>query len=324
MGKFFKIVFKIILGIAAIIGFAIGYITIMLPNIDADKTLKIEATPERITRGDYLANHVAVCMDCHSTRDWSLFAGPMAAEGIGAGGEKFDRNMGFPGDIYARNITPAAIGNWTDGELVRAITSGVNKDGNVLFPIMNYHRFGQMGKEDVYSIVAYIRTLKPIKNEVPESQYDFPVNILINTFPKEAAYANIPPKTDLKAYGKYLVNASGCVDCHSKMDKEKIIPGTEFGGGMVFSQPAGAVTSSNITSHKETGIGAWTKENFIQRFKLFAAADYKPAKIGLDQLNTPMPWNRYAGMTDEDLSAIYAYLQSLKPINNKVMAYSKK
>lgn len=149
MRKFFKIVLKIILGIVVIIGLAIGYIKIMLPNIDADQTVKIEVTPERITRGKYLANNVSVCMDCHSTRDWRLFAGPMSSEGIGAGGEKFSRDMGFPGEIYARNITPAAIGSWTDGELLRAITSGVNKDGKALFPLMNYHRFGQMAKEDV-------------------------------------------------------------------------------------------------------------------------------------------------------------------------------
>jgi len=324
MRNFFKVFLKIILIIIVIIGLVIGYIKIMLPNIDADQTVKIESSPGQIKRGAYLANHVAVCMDCHSKQDWSLFAGPMSADGIGAGGEKFSREMGFPGEIYARNITPAAIGNWTDGELIRAITSGVSKDGSALFPLMNYHRFGQMAQEDVYSIVAYIRTLKPVKNDVTKSQYDFPVNILINTFPKQADYQPIPSKTDVKSYGKYLVNASGCIDCHSKTDKGNVIPGTEFGGGMVFTSPAGTVTSSNITFHNETGIGAWSKESFIQRFKLFAATDYQPAKIGSNEINTPMPWNMYAGMTDEDLSAIYTYLKSLTPIDNKIVIYNKR
>lgn len=324
MGKFYKTTLLIVVGIVIVIGFAIAYVTLILPNIEADQTVKIEPTPERVARGKYLANHVAVCMDCHSTRKWDLFAGPMAAEGIGSGGEQFNRDMGFPGEIHAPNITPAGIGDWSDGEVLRAVTSGVNKEGKALFPVMNYHRFGQMDKEDVYGIIAYLRTLEPVKSDVPASVYDFPVNILINTFPKKARYQAIPPKSDANAYGKYLVNASGCVDCHSKTDKGNIISGTEFGGGMVFNQPAGSVTAPNITPHPETGIGNWTKDMFIQRFKLFTTDGYQAAKIGKNDLNTPMPWNMYAGMTSEDLSAIYTYLKSLDPIDHKLQTYSRK
>lgn len=324
MTKFFKIALKVVLGIVVLIGLAVAGIVLLLPNIEADQTVKIEPSPERVARGKYLANHVAVCMDCHSTRDWTSYAGPMSSQGIGAGGEKFSREMGFPGVIYARNITPSGIGNWTDGEVVRAVTSGVSKDGSALFPLMNYHRFGQMDQEDVYSIVAYIRTLEPVKREIPRSEYDFPVNILIHTFPSEAAYQKIPPKSDKKAYGKYLVNVSGCVDCHSKTDKGNVIPGTEFGGGMAFNQPGGKVVSPNITPHQKSGIGNWTNDLFVQRFKVFASPGYTPAKIGQQDLNTPMPWNMYAGMTEEDLTAIYTYLKSVDPIDNKVVAFQKK
>lgn len=82
-----------------------------------------------IARGKYLANHVAVCMDCHSTRKWNKYSGPMDENAQGAGGEIFDQNMGFPGKFISPNITPYALREWTDGEIFRAITSGVNKDG---------------------------------------------------------------------------------------------------------------------------------------------------------------------------------------------------
>ena len=324
MKKFLKITGFIVLGLVVIIAGAIAYVKIALPDTGEAPELTVERTPQRVERGRYLANHVAVCMDCHSTRRWDLYAGPMAEEGIGAGGEVFNREMGFPGEFYAPNITPHALGDWTDGEILRAMTTGVNKDGKALFPVMGYHRFGKMDKEDLYSIIAYLRTLEPIAKEVPESQADFPVNILINTMPQKADYQKIPARTDVVAYGGYLANATGCVDCHSKDDKGQVIPGTEFGGGMEFSMPGGIVRSPNITFDKETGIGTWSKEAFVARFKAYTHHDYKAAKLKPGELNTPMPWNMYGGMTNEDLEAIYAYLYSLEPIKNRVVRFEKK
>lgn len=324
MKKFLKIIGAIVVVLVVIIVGAIGYVKIALPDTGDAPELTVERTPQRIERGRYLANNVAVCMDCHSTRRWDLYAGPMAAEGIGAGGEVFNREMGFPGEFYAPNITPHALGNWTDGEILRAMTTGVDKDGKALFPVMGYHRFGKMDQEDLYSIIAYIRTLEPVAKEIPESQADFPVNILINTMPQKADYQKIPAKTDVVNYGAYLVNATGCVDCHSQTDKGKIIPGTEFGGGMEFKQPGGIVRSPNITFDKETGIGAWTKEAFVARFKAYTHPDYKAAQLKPGELNTPMPWNMYGGMENEDLEAIYAYLKSLKPLKNQVVRFENK
>lgn len=316
-GLILAVVLVIILGVAAYIKFA-------LPNVGEAEYVTIECTPERIERGRYLANHVAVCMDCHSTRQWNLYAGPMAPEGIGGGGEVFNQQMGFPGVFYAPNITPYALGNWTDGEILRAVTAGVDKDGKALFPVMAYHRFGKMDKEDVYSIVAYIRSLQPIKKDVLESQPDFPVSLLINTMPVKSEYQDKPGENDRVKYGEYLANATGCIDCHSKTDKGAIVPGTEFGGGMEFAQPNGVVRSPNITPDKETGLGNWTKEAFTARFKMYQGADYKPQALGKGDLNTPMPWTMYAGMKESDLHAIYAYLATLKPIKNQVTRFEKR
>lgn len=298
------------------------YVKTALPNTGPAPDLKIEATAQRVERGRYLANHVAVCMDCHSTRNWQLYAGPMVAGNTGGGGETFNKQMGFPGNFYAPNITPYALGNWTDGELFRAITTGVNKNGRALFPVMAYHRFGRMDKDDIYSIIAYLRTLPPVKKDVPVSEADFPVNFIINTMPRPAAFTSLPPETDRIKYGEYLINASGCVDCHSKTDKGKVIAGTEFGGGMEFKQPAGIMRAPNIT-FDETGLANWTREAFVQRFKRYEDSSYVPATMGPGDINTPMPWMMFAGMKSSDLEAIYDYLKSLKPIKNEVKRFDK-
>ncbi len=106
----------------------VGWIVTTKPNVGPPEDMTIEQTPERIERGQYLANHVMVCMDCHSKRDFSLFSGPIVPGSEGSGGEIFDQNLGFPGRFISPNITPAGIGNWTDGELYRAITCGLTQD----------------------------------------------------------------------------------------------------------------------------------------------------------------------------------------------------
>jgi len=294
------------------------YVKTALPNTGPAPVLTVERTPERIARGSYLAHHVAVCMDCHSTRDWALYSGPMLPGSLGGGGEQFTKEMGFPGTFYASNITPYTLGKWTDGEIFRAITTGVNKEGRALFPVMAYHRFGCMDKEDVLDIIAYIRTLPPVEKDVPASQPAFPVSFLINTMPQKASFTMRPAATDPVAYGAYLVNAAGCVDCHSKTDKGKVVPGTEFGGGMEFRQPGGTLRSPNITFDRATGIGNWSKEIFVRRFRQFADSSYQPIRLNPQDMNTPMPWTMYAGMTPQDLGAIYDYLKSIKPIAHQV------
>jgi len=166
----------------------------------------------------------------------------------------------------------------------------------------------------ILTFFASLRTLLPIiKNEVPTTELDFPVNILNNLSPRPATHQPIPLPSDTVAYGRYLVNAAGCVDCHSQQDKGRIVPGSEFGGGMEFRQPGGIVRAPNITMNPQTGIGNWTKEHFVNRFKAFADTSYKRETLAKDMLNTPMPWTMYAGMSRHDLEAIYTYLKSLKP-----------
>lgn len=318
MKKTIKILLYSIGGFLLLGALAVAYAYFCKPDVGEAPYVAIKPTPERVARGKYLAHHVAVCMDCHSTRDWKRYTGPMVPGSIGGGGEVFNQQMGFPGVFYAPNITPFALGGWTDGEILRAIASGVDREGEPLFPVMAYHRFGKMGQEDVYSIVAYLRTLAPVKKIVLESQADFPVSIFMRLMPKKATYEPIPDEKDRVSYGRYLANATGCVDCHSQTDKGAVIEGTEYGGGMEFRQPAGIVRSPNITKDRETGIGNWSKEAFVARFKMYADPAHQTPVLSPGDLNTPMPWTMYAGMKPSDLEAIYDYLQTIAPIRHAV------
>lgn len=315
--KFVKVLVYLLLTVVVLVGGLLTYVKTMLPNVGPAPELKVAMTPENIERGKYLANHVNVCMDCHSTRDWSTFAGPLVSGTEGKGGEVFDEKLGFPGRFVAPNITPAGIKDWTDGEIFRAITCGVNKDGRALFPVMPHPNFGRMDEQDIQAVIAYIRSLKPIENKVEASVANFPMNFILNTIPKKAEFSKMPAKSDQVAYGKYLVNAASCNDCHTKQDKGKFV-GEPFAGGFEFKFPDGSIVSSMNITPDPTGIGSWDKATFISRFKMYADSGYVPQKIKAGEFQTVMPWTMYAGMTTEDLEAIFAYLKTLKPAQNTV------
>jgi mono/diheme cytochrome c family protein len=316
LGYFMAVVVIAIAGLLA-------YVKMALPDVGEAEDLKIDYSQERIERGRYLANSVTVCMDCHAKRDWSKFAGPPTAGTLGMGGDRFDQSVGMPGVFYAKNITPAGISRYTDGELFRLITSGVTKEGRAMFPLMPYPYYGRMDKEDIYSIIAYVRSLPAIENSVPDSEPDFPMNFILNTIPQKPEHQTKPEKSDMLAYGAYMTNASGCVECHTQVDKGRIILDQVFSGGRDFKFPDGSVVmSANITPDKDTGIGVWTKEMFVQRFKVYADSSYSNPSVARGEFNTIMPWTMYAQMEEDDLSAIYAYLQSVKPISNSVVKFT--
>ena len=301
------------------------YVKAALPDVGKAEDLKIKYTPERVARGKYLATSVTVCMDCHSKRDWSQFSGPLVPGTLGQGGERFDQSLGLPGIFISKNITPHGINRYTDGELFRVITTGVNKEGKAMFPLMPYPYYGRMDPEDIYCIISYVRSIDPIKNEVEQSQPDFPMNFIINTIPQPANHQKRPDKSDQIAYGAYMINATACVECHTQVDKGQIIPELKFGGGREFPFADGSVVrSSNITSDDETGIGKWTEELFIQKFKAYADSNYVSEKINAGEFNSYMPWTMYAQMERDDLTAIFRYLKSIKPISNKVTKFTPK
>jgi cytochrome c553 len=303
--------------LAAVVLLAIaglGFLAVKKPALREASAEKIEPTQARLARGAYLVNNVTPCLHCHSTIDMNVYGGEMKPGTEGMGGLKFGEQDGVPGLVQAQNITPdpeTGLGKWTDGEVLRALREGVKNDGTALFPMMPYPQFRQYDDEDAKAIVAYIRTLKPVRNPIRPRDLAFPVNLLIKFEPKPVEGATAKP-TEHLAYGKYLSTVAGCVICHTAMDDHgQRIAEREFGGGWEMSYGEGRVITANITPAEGTWMNDATRDEFIGRFR---AWQDMPKDKPLHSRNTTMPWRSYAGMTDEDLGAIYDYLKTVKPV----------
>ncbi len=318
--KIFRILAILVLLLVLLVAGFVGYISWLKPDIALGNE-RVEITPERVERGKYLANHVTICIDCHSTRDWSKMSGPIVPGTEGKGGEVFDERMGFPGKFVAPNITPFHLKTWTDAELYRAITAGVSKDGRPLFPIMPYLSYGKMDQEDIFSIIAYLRTLPEISSTPEKSEPDFPFSIILHTIPKAGSPGTRPEKAVTAEYGKYLTDAASCIECHTQANKGQLIMDKAFAGGRSFPLPGGDLNSANITPDAETGIGKWTPEAFVARFKASSLAAFSQMTVDSNGYNTLMPWTMYSEMDTTDLLAIYTYLKSVKPISNQVTKF---
>jgi mono/diheme cytochrome c family protein len=326
-----KTIVKFLGGFAAILALAlvggILYFNRSFPKVSPAKNITIESNPARLARGKYLVENVTGCISCHSDRDLTRFNFPVKEDTLGQGGFKFDHQlMGLPGTLYSRNITPYSLGKWTDGEIVRALRTGVNQQGQALFPLMPYQHLSRLCQEDLYSIVAYIRTLKPIAYDPPPTKLDFPLNFIVKTIPRDAGpFPPAPDPKDKAAYARYMVNATSCLDCHTPVDGHgNPLPGMDFAGGMEFHFPDGSILRTpNITPDKKTGIGDWTKDYFIQRFRLGKKMADSKAPVKPGDFNTLMPWPEYGAMTEGDLGAIYDFLrEQVKPVDHPVEKFT--
>ena len=265
------------------------------------------AQDDLVKRGAYLVNGPAACANCHTPRnpDFSLMAGKDLAGGFHLVDPAFD--------VYSANITPdpnTGIGKWTDAQIARAIRQGIDDKGNVIFPPMPVPTYNSMSDDDVKAIVAYLRTIPAVQNEVPESKWNIPLKPMPE--PKGTA---APSPDDKVAYGRYLVTSiAHCFECHTTPDEHGVPDFANHlgaGGLKISLGPGMDVVTPNITSDKETGIGKWS------------AADIKKALTeGLapsgQHLSPPMPFPWFKNMTDQDLDAVVAFIQTLPPISNKV------
>lgn len=324
MRTLLKVVGIVVLVAGVIVGGALVWLSLRQPDQRAAFSETIERTPERVARGEYLVRHVGICFDCHSERSAAAYAMPFKPGREGVAGFSWDREKGFPGVLVASNLTSdreTGLGSWTDGEIVRAIREGVDRNGEALFPIMPYAHLRELSDEDVKAVVAYLRTLQPVRWQRPAKELDVPLNFVEKFVPKplEGPVAG-PDRSDPVAYGKYLTTVASCVECHTPKDeKERPIAGQEFSGGWTMHGPGFEVVTANITPHPANWMGIATKEQFIARFRSYANFQEVPAANGR---NTLMPWISYSGMTDEDLGAIYDYLKTVKPIERKVNPFA--
>jgi hypothetical protein len=315
---------KLVLALGALAvaaGGTVGLLAIRKPAQAAAPNLVIDRTPERLARGRYLFEVAMDCGGCHSERDWSKFGAPEVT-GRKAVGVTFPPEMGLPGQIHSANITSdpdTGIGAWTDGEVLRAIREGVSRDGRALFPMMPYDLYRSLSDADAYALVAYVRTLPAVRNPLPPNQINFPVNLLIKSAPRPVdGPVPAPNRANRVDYGRYLTTIGGCVDCHTMKKNGQPVAGMEFAGGMEFRLNGLSVKTANLTPELDTGLGAWTEERFIAKFRGYAHFRDGNAPPANQSNFTIMPWLGFSQLEEEDLKAIFSFLRTVPAVRHEV------
>lgn len=289
----------------------------------APVSVTVTRSEAQLARGEYLARAVMVCGACHGERDWTQLGGPVK-EGTEFGGSgDLARSEGFSEkfSFSAPNLTPHGLGGWSDGEVARAIVFGQRPDRRGLFPYMPYFEYREaLAMDDLAALVAYLRSLGPIVRDAPgEVRFPMP-GFVLNRFPEERPLRPSAPVMDAPDRGKYLTEIAGCLGCHTAADKRGTFTGPRYAGGREFHVPApgsGVVRSANLTPDAETGLGTWTKEGFVARFK---SASSPGAATG--GFNTVMPWWAWSRMNEDDLGAMFDYLRTLPPVKQMVSKHA--
>lgn len=257
--------------------------------------ISVSSDADVVARGAHIAT-IRGCVDCH---------------GENLGGRVFIDEPPM-GTLIASNLTSGKGGvgaQYADGDWDRAIRHGVGPDGKPLL-FMPSHEFNPLSDEDLTELVSYIKSLPPVDNELPRSTVG-PLGRLLflagelpllpaELIDHEAERAAAPPVGPTAEYGAYL--ATGCMGCH----------GHGFSGGKIPGVPPDWPIAANLTPDAETGLGSWTEEDFFRALREGKRPDGR-------ELDSRMPWNLTAQMTDDEIRALWAYVQSLpaKPMGNR-------
>jgi mono/diheme cytochrome c family protein len=263
--------------------------------------VRLEASESLFERGDYLINGIVACGNCHTPRGPG---GPLAGMEL-AGGLVIEEPE-FT--VVTPNITPdpeTGIGRWSDEEIIAAIREGRRPDGSIIGPPMPIGLYRGMSDRDVQALVLYLRQLPPVRNEVPRSEYPFP---LPESYGLPVGAVGEVPRDDPVAYGTYLAGPLGhCIQCHTPLVEGRIDYANRLGaGGNQFLGPWGGSISANITSDPEHGIGAWSDDEIKRAITQGIGADGA-------RLLPPMGYAYYATMVEADLDALVAYLRTIPP-----------
>lgn len=313
LGKGLLIGFVALLALLVIgITVTIGWRPFLGPRARPLTNRTFERTPQRLERGRYIATALSGCIYCHSPHEWAAPGTPIVAGMEGAG--EVEPYADLPGKIVAPNLTPdpeTGAGTWSDDQLARAIREGVGHDGRALFPLMPYGRFRDMSDEDLASVVVYLRSLRAVRHELPETEIIFPVKYVIRNAPEPltSPVTNDAIAADPVKYGAHLANLAGCPDCHTPQVQGKVVPGMDYAGGMPVQGPWGNVASANLTPDA-AGIIYYDEAFFLQVMRT--------GEVNGQKLNPIMPVMVYRNLTDSDLKSVFAYLHTLKPVKHHV------
>ena len=263
--------------------------------------IKASADSAVIARGKHLVISVAHCTDCHSPSNADSLLS-LGQDPVLSGGIAFNLPVGT---IYSANITADSvygIGRFTDAEITRALRYGVHPDGTVVYDFMPFHN---LSHEDLTAVLSYLRTQKPLAYKKPANQLNLIGNV-VKAFlikpvgPSETIAATVKPDTTA-AYGKYLVlNVGNCSGCHTKRSISGEYTGELLAGGGPMEH---GLVPPNLTPDSTGRIFGWSQQTFINRFRM-----------GKLNNNSVMPWQSFKRMNNTELTAIYNYLHSIKPV----------
>lgn len=300
MKRMLKLIGKIVGGLiglivlAVVAVMAIGYFRFNKTYDIAVQPLELPADAASIARGDHLVNAVAHCAQCH---------------GEGLAGDIVVNNPGAEGILVAPNLTSGEGGrgaSFSTEDWVRAIRHGVHSDGRSVI-IMPSLSFDAISEDDLAAIIAYLQTIPPVDNILPETKLGPMAYIMVGAGPfteamsalhidHDAPFPVAPAEGETAEYGAYLVEIGQCRLCH----------GAELAGGQVTpSSPLGP----NLTPGGEPGF--WSEETFIS---VIRTGKHPSGR----ELDPTMPWRFFRNMTDTELRAIHAYLMSLPKLETVI------
>ena len=303
---------KILLTFAALIGLGVVTLAATISQRWDRKfeapypDLKASSDPQIIARGRYLAFGPAHCSDCHTAEaDRAM---------LRAGGTPpLSGGMTFvipPGTIRVPNITPdsaTGIGRRTDGEIARMLRYGVRHDGRAAIPFME---FQEMSDSDLVAVLSFVRSQPPVAHAVADHALNW-MGKGVTAFLISPQGPSAPPPAASPASGAtvergaYIVNAlSNCAGCHTQRNMMSgAYTGPKLQGGTEMESMANAklkLVPPDLTSRPGGRVAIWTEEEFVARFR---AGERIPG--------SPMPWQAFGRMSDDDLRAIYRYLKSV-------------
>jgi mono/diheme cytochrome c family protein len=292
-------------------------LTIALSVVVLITACKLYYTPQRVTH-TVTANATQVqegkrltmmmCVGCHINGETKQLTG-----------KRMHDVPGIVGKVYSKNITQdvdKGIGDYTDGELVYLIRTGIAKDGR----LMPYMQRPNLATKDMDAIIAFLHSndpmVRPAGVSTPNTKYTPMGKFGISKFSKPLPYSDTTIKrpTEKTAYGRYLVDNLGCFHCHSagftklNMLEPERSKGYMGGGQKMKNESGEKISVPNLTFH-ETGIGNWTESDLVRALK-------EGFNKNNEVLRPPMPM--FPELSDDEIGAIYAYLKTVSPIDNKV------
>jgi mono/diheme cytochrome c family protein len=264
------------------------------------------AAGDLLERGRYLFN-AAGCISCH-TGDRPL-----------AGGRPITTPFGT---FYSPNITPDpehGIGTWSEEDFIRALREGVSPRGRHYYPAFPYTTYTRMTREDMTALWTYLnsRPALPQQNRPHELPWPVTSQTLLGLWKRgwftPGVFAHDPAQSPEWNRGAYLATALGhCTECHTPRGWTGIPLGNRYLAG-TRKGPEG-VKVPNITPHKATGIGNWSRQEMIDFLNTGRRPDGRyTGNLMVEVLGTSsMP------LSDDDKYALATYLGSLSPIHYDV------